>query len=64
MDFLISNLQHEEEMARKAKEEEERRKKEEEERRIRIERGLETASEADEEGEIVKFTFFVHLVFF
>ena len=43
-------LQHEEELAQKAKEEEERKKKEEEERKIRIERGLETEEDQLEEG--------------
>ncbi len=50
LEFIISFLQHEEELERKAKEEAERKKKEEEERRIRIERGLETESEHGDDG--------------
>ena len=48
---IFKNLQHEEELERKAKEEEEKRKKEEAERKKRIERGLETESEQGEEEE-------------
>ncbi|GFO10997.1 cilia- and flagella-associated protein 44-like [Plakobranchus ocellatus] len=46
---IKSHLRHEEELERERIEEEERKKKEEEERRKRIERGLETESEAGDE---------------